>query len=220
MSIEVMSRVWKHSKAYSGYLLVLLAIADHADDEGQAYPSIAGVAHKSRMTERQVHRALVWLVESGELSVGYKQGPNGKNLYSIKVEAPPKRGSNPGTLTNCHRDVDVSAKNGDVTVTPTSGLDPDVGVTVSPESPESSVNKNKVSNRQPLNHQYPPKPPHTGGQSRDREKSLEAEAEPDPSLVAAFGGKEQKAGRCVGYPRRGEPRWCEFHRRSHLVEGK
>ena len=66
----------------------------------------------------------------------------------------------------------------------------------------------------------PLSPPKTGGQSRDREKSLEAEAEPDPSLVAAFGGKEQKAGRCVGYPRRGEPRWCEFHRRSHLVEGK
>ena len=208
MSIEVMSRVWKHSKAYSVYLLALVSIADHADDEGQAYPSIAGIAKKSRLQERQVHRSLKWLVESGELSIEYKSGPNGKNLYTVHVEK---------TLTKCHRDVGAIHEHPDVG----DRVDPDVGDTVSPTLPKSSlVNKKRSSNHQPLNHQYPPKPPHTGGQSRDREKSLEAEAEPDPSLVAAFGGKEQKAGRCVGYPRRGEPRWCEFHRRSHLVEGK
>ena len=157
MSIEVMSRVWKHSRAYSGYLLVLLAIADHADDDGQAYPSIAGLAHKSRMTERQVHRAVTWLLELGELRVEYKQGPKGKNLYSIEVSVPPKRDRHPDThvtVTNLHSDVGVTVQpttettpeSRHVTVTPTSG-NPDVHVTVSLESPESSVfnTKNKPS---------------------------------------------------------------------------
>src|SRR6266403_3375287 len=83
MSIHIMNQVWRHSKAHSGYLLVLLAIADHADDEGVAYPSIKGIAFKARMTERNVQLALAHLKSIGELHIDYCEGPHGKNLFQI-----------------------------------------------------------------------------------------------------------------------------------------
>jgi len=40
MSIKVMSYVWEASKAKGSELLLLLAIADHAADDGYCWPGI------------------------------------------------------------------------------------------------------------------------------------------------------------------------------------
>jgi hypothetical protein len=49
MSVGMLSRVWKHSKARFGDRLVLLAIADFANDAGEAWPSVETLAKKSRL---------------------------------------------------------------------------------------------------------------------------------------------------------------------------
>lgn len=83
MSIRVMNRVWENSTACGGELLVLLAIADHADDRGFAWPGIDSLARKSRLTNRHVPRCLKNLAAAGELQVQYNRGPKGTNLYKV-----------------------------------------------------------------------------------------------------------------------------------------
>jgi hypothetical protein len=89
MSISVMSRVWTYSKAERGDLLVMLAIADFANDDGDAWPSIKVLGTKSRIKERQVHYALNKLCRLGELEIVPNAGPNRCNLYRVLV--PEKR---------------------------------------------------------------------------------------------------------------------------------
>src|SRR5262245_28912662 len=85
MSIKVMSYVWEHSTHKGSDLLLLLAIADHADDHGVAYPSIARLMQKIRMSERNVQYGLRHLQKSGELAVVTGAGPGGTHLYQIKL---------------------------------------------------------------------------------------------------------------------------------------
>jgi hypothetical protein len=70
MSIRACDQVWRRSKAKGSTLLLLLAIADCANDEGtHAYPTIATLAEKTRLTQRQIINLVKQLEESGELSV-------------------------------------------------------------------------------------------------------------------------------------------------------
>ena len=74
MSVKVMSRVWDESKMASTELLLLLALADHANDYGTCYPGIEHLAHKTRKSERQVKRLLVKLEAAGELFIPHRNG--------------------------------------------------------------------------------------------------------------------------------------------------
>ena len=69
MAIGVMSYVWKNSKAKSTKLLLMLALADHADDDGYCWPRIETLAHKIRMSSRSVRRFVQELEQQGELLV-------------------------------------------------------------------------------------------------------------------------------------------------------
>lgn len=85
MSIKVMAQVWAHSKMKGSALLLLLAIADHAhDDGGGAYPSTETLSRKIRMSVRQTQRMLRTLEASGELKVHLKAGPHKANLYTVR----------------------------------------------------------------------------------------------------------------------------------------
>lgn len=70
MSIKVMSWVWDHSDASGSELLLLLAIADQANDDGRdAWPSIKTLAQRTRLDERTVRRVLKRLARSGHIIV-------------------------------------------------------------------------------------------------------------------------------------------------------
>ena len=59
MSIKVTSEVWEHFTGSKGQLLTVLALADHAHDDGtHVFPSVASLARKTRQSERQVQRDL------------------------------------------------------------------------------------------------------------------------------------------------------------------
>lgn len=90
MSIRVMTRVWDHSKASEGALLVLLAIADCAHEDGTgAWPSLAEIGRKARLSERGVRYALRKLEEAGELAIEYQAGPGGCNRYAVTMRPDP-----------------------------------------------------------------------------------------------------------------------------------
>lgn len=83
MSIALMSAIWKASPAKGSGLLLLLAIADFANDDGVAYPAIATLAAKTRLSERNVQYLLRQLEEEGELRTEPGTGPKGCNTYVI-----------------------------------------------------------------------------------------------------------------------------------------
>jgi hypothetical protein len=67
MSVKVMSKVWEWSKAEGAELLVMLALADFCNDEGECYPGIKRIAFKARMSERSVQRIIAKLESIGEI---------------------------------------------------------------------------------------------------------------------------------------------------------
>lgn len=87
MSIRIMSQVWEHSAHSEGTLLVLLALADFANDEGMCFPSQTTLAKKSRLSDRQVRRVLAVLIRSGELSIVRPgRGRRIKTVYRISLK--------------------------------------------------------------------------------------------------------------------------------------
>jgi hypothetical protein len=83
-----MSQVWRNGPQDGNDLLVLLALADFADDEGYCWPSMASIAKKARMTERGVRKIARRLEEAGHLSCEVGGGRSGSNRYRVHVLNP------------------------------------------------------------------------------------------------------------------------------------
>jgi hypothetical protein len=69
MSIRIMSKVWEFYPGGGTELLSLLALADWSDDDGRCYPSIASIAKKIRLKERQAQRLVHKLIADGYVHV-------------------------------------------------------------------------------------------------------------------------------------------------------
>ncbi|MFY0633660.1 MAG: hypothetical protein JXQ91_07605 [Vannielia sp.] len=92
MSIEVMREVWKYAQVDQGTLLVLLALADSADEETRTcYPGVKSLSKKSRLSERQVQYCLQKLREEKVITIRRNASPVKTNLYWI---APAKAWAN------------------------------------------------------------------------------------------------------------------------------
>ncbi len=85
MSVKATNSVWERSRATGMTRLVLLAIADHADDAGRAWPSFARLAERCRMHRSSVARAIRQLIEFGELAV-VEKGQRCGNIYQITID--------------------------------------------------------------------------------------------------------------------------------------
>ena len=86
MSQGSSSYVWENSKASGNDLLVLLAIADEANDEGKnAFPSVRRIARKARCHTETVSECTKRLEALGELVVERpeKQGRGRYNRYTL-----------------------------------------------------------------------------------------------------------------------------------------
>ena len=98
MSIRVMSWVWDHGPSDRGELLVLLALADFADDDGNCWPAMVKVAEKARVCERGARKIIRRLEEIGLLKTVVGGGRHGCNQYRIAIENPERRSpTKPGT---------------------------------------------------------------------------------------------------------------------------
>ena len=98
MSIEVMTAVWKYSKAEGTDLLVMLALVDNANEDGECWPSIRYIARKCRIDDRTVQRRIRGLETTGEVVVirgaGKASTPGGtrSNKYRIVIHMPQEEG--------------------------------------------------------------------------------------------------------------------------------
>lgn len=94
-----MTLVWDKSNHKGSELLLMLAIADNANDQGLAYPSMKTLARKTRLDRRHVKRLVRVVEKSGELKVSIGTGPRGCNEYIIQLEGGdilPPRMKSPG----------------------------------------------------------------------------------------------------------------------------
>lgn len=82
-----MTAVWDRSRHSGTDLLMLLALADFSDDQGNSYPAVPTLAAKCRMQPRNANYILKVLQDSGELQVQANAGPKGTNRYRIVLTA-------------------------------------------------------------------------------------------------------------------------------------
>lgn len=106
MSLKAMNWVWDHSPARGTELLMLLAIADNAADDGtNAFPSVRTLARKTRLDDRTVQRIIGRLVEQRQLGVETRGGRAanrysvlmGENLSTPPANRHPRQGAAGGT---------------------------------------------------------------------------------------------------------------------------
>jgi len=86
MSIKRMTAIWDKPPVGGSALLVLLALADNANDEGVCWPSIATLAHKCVLSERQVQRMLRSLETRGLVRTEERKDEKGEhhsNVYTV-----------------------------------------------------------------------------------------------------------------------------------------
>lgn len=94
MSIEVMTLVWKHYPDGGSELLLALALADHAADDGSSiYPSVANMAKKVRQSERNIQYLLGKMLKKGWLEKvqdgGIIEGRKLATMYRMPIERIP-----------------------------------------------------------------------------------------------------------------------------------
>jgi len=82
MSNYVLTWVWKNApKMDPTCLLVLLSLADQANDDGECWPSQASTAKRCRISTRQVQRWIDYLIDIGLLERDTRVGTS--NLYRV-----------------------------------------------------------------------------------------------------------------------------------------
>ncbi len=122
MSVKVMQWAWEQAIGNSSRKLVLLALADRANDDGECWPGIANLTDKCSIPRRTLIRALLDLEAQGFLSVEHRAG-NGTgrktNVYQLKSDRPvdnagqsanlAQRGKVPNQQAKCQSDTRQSA---------------------------------------------------------------------------------------------------------------
>ena len=81
-----MSIVWATTARNHTEKLVLLALADNANDQGVCWPSIATLAKKCDLTEQGVLNRIDLLEKAGQISI--KKTPGKSNTYTINPPTP------------------------------------------------------------------------------------------------------------------------------------
>jgi hypothetical protein len=85
VSIKIMSAVWESGEVSGATLLVLLALADYANDNGVCWPGVPALSRKARVSERYVRELLGDLEGNGYIIRELNTGPYGVNTYKVLV---------------------------------------------------------------------------------------------------------------------------------------
>lgn len=100
MSIKLMSLVWELSQVNSEInrddKFLLLALADHANDDGECYPSLSRIQKKCFFSRQGVLNSMGRIIKIGYVSKNKRKRENGSNtsnlyrlhedLFSFKIE--------------------------------------------------------------------------------------------------------------------------------------
>lgn len=87
MSIAAMNWVWTLEDLGPTETLLMMALADAADDDGFCWPSQVVLARKARQTDRNVRRLITRLSRQGLLRVEHRSSTGGRrsNRYWLNV---------------------------------------------------------------------------------------------------------------------------------------
>ena len=93
-----MTAVWLYSQSELGSRLVILSLANYANEQFESWPSVATLAQHTKLSERQVHRCIKALMAIGELVlIGKNKSYRNVNQYRLVLG-----------VTNCQGDIGVS----------------------------------------------------------------------------------------------------------------
>lgn len=139
MSIALMTVVWERPDLDPYERLVMLALADHAGDDGTCYPSIARLCARTGMKERGVQTVLKRLAARGLVKVVPNAGRHGANVYVIpSTPAPDAPPAHDAPRTGCTPHHTHPASHVVNPRTPCGG-------TPAPDAPEPSFNHQEPS---------------------------------------------------------------------------
>jgi hypothetical protein len=85
VSVEAVRHVLEKSKTKGAQRLILLVIAEHADRNGIAWPSVETIARLANCSERYVKETIA-LLQTGELVLERGGGRGRSNRYRIPLE--------------------------------------------------------------------------------------------------------------------------------------
>jgi hypothetical protein len=153
-----MSLVWERAPYTAGSLIVLLALADWANDEGVAWPSMERLAQKARIDRRSAQRIVRQLERDGVLEIEAGGGRAKQHKYVLKME----------TAAKC-RPL-YASENGDISDIKTATLDPERATsdpqratfhteTATPTSPDPLVEPSEDPSDKPSIEPSEPMPP-------------------------------------------------------------
>lgn len=91
MSIRCTSRVWEESIQKGTNLLMLLALADYANDQQVCWPGMEALAHHARVQERQARTLVHEIAKAGELLILPVGGVPQSNNFKSRDEPGPGR---------------------------------------------------------------------------------------------------------------------------------
>ena len=92
MSIHAVSAAFKHDCPSPTAKLVLLALANYADADGLAYPSVKKIVSETGLSERAVRSALKVLVEAGAIEIEARRRGDGtqkSSEYRLTLQTAP-----------------------------------------------------------------------------------------------------------------------------------
>lgn len=89
MSIAIMSQVWKLQGLSSTQKLVLLSLADNANDGGECYPSIAQIEARTCLSERAIRGAIRSLEAAGLVRTVARAGTSAVYFLTVSDASTP-----------------------------------------------------------------------------------------------------------------------------------
>ena len=150
MSIEALNWAWSVPDVSPAQKLVLLALANYADERGKCWPSIRTVSERTCLARRTVSRALETLGKAG-LVKSVTRSRDAGSQSSHSYHQPIKKGRQPDT-GGCHSDMGVCES------------DIPRGVTVAYHEPSIEPSSNHNSEIQDIVDHYRSKHPRRGRQ--------------------------------------------------------
>jgi hypothetical protein len=113
MSIAILTEIWKAPPCSGGNLLVLLAIADNANEDTWAcFPSVKTIARKSAMSERNTQYCIRDLEEAGLISIREDAGKSSTYVVTCCGSPFAEGGANFAPVQDATKGVQNRAKRG------------------------------------------------------------------------------------------------------------
>ncbi|WP_273688435.1 helix-turn-helix domain-containing protein [Ketogulonicigenium vulgare] len=85
MSVKIMSAIFDSETLGPTERLIMLSLADHADDNGRCYPSIARLCQRTGLKERAVQTNIRTLSAAGYITIIPGGGKGRPNLYFVRA---------------------------------------------------------------------------------------------------------------------------------------